>query len=109
MAKWILEKVNFKPLVAVICGSGLGEIANLVENKHVLQYSEIPDFPRSTVHGHKGNLVFGNLSSLPVVCMQGRFHPFEGYCLALCTMPIKIFKLLGVKLLGTLTKIIFFL
>lgn len=51
------------------------------------------------VHGHKGNLVFGHLSDLPVVCMQGRFHPFEGYSLALCSMPVKIFKILGVKLL----------
>ncbi len=55
-------------------------------------------FSRRLVLGHKGNLVFGMLSGLPVVCMQGRFHPFEGYSLALCTLPIKIFKLLGVKL-----------
>ncbi len=51
------------------------------------------------MHGHKGNLVFGFLSDVPVVCMQGRFHPYEGYSLALCSMPIKIFKILGVKLL----------
>ena len=48
--------------------------------------------------GHQGNLIFGNLSGLPVVCMQGRFHPFEGYSMALCTLPIKIFKLLGCKM-----------
>ena len=51
------------------------------------------------MHGHKGNLVFGMLSDLPVVCMQGRFHPYEGYSVALCSMPIKIFNILGVKLL----------
>jgi purine-nucleoside phosphorylase len=48
--------------------------------------------------GHKGNMVFGMLSGLPIVCMQGRFHPFEGYSLAMCTLPIKVFKLIGIKL-----------
>lgn len=50
------------------------------------------------VHGHKGNLIFGTLSGVPIVCMQGRFHPYEGYSLALCTLPIKIFRIIGVKL-----------
>ena len=62
----------------LVCGSGLGDIAEMVENKIIVPYSEIPEFPRSTVHGHKGNLVFGVLADLPVVCMQGRFHPYEG-------------------------------
>jgi len=50
------------------------------------------------VHGHRGNFVFGNLSKIPVVCMQGRFHPYEGYSAALCSMPMKIFKIMGVKM-----------
>ena len=99
IAKFISQKVNFKPLIGIVCGSGLGNIANLLEDKQVVPYTDIPEFPRSTVHGHKGNLIFGNLSSVPTVCMQGRFHPFEGYSPALCTMPIKVFKLLGIKTL----------
>lgn len=98
IAKFIFDKVKINPLIAIVCGSGLGNIAELVENKQIISYKDIKDFPRSTVHGHKGNLVFGNLNSLPTVCMQGRFHPFEGYSPALCTLPIKIFKLLGVKM-----------
>lgn len=99
MAKVIEAKVNnFRPLVAIVCGSGLGKIADMVTDQIVVPYSDIPEFPQSTVHGHRGNLVFGYLSKLPVVCMQGRFHPYEGYSSALCAMPIKIFKLMGVKL-----------
>lgn len=121
MSSLISGKVTIKPLIAIICGSGLGEIADLVDNREIVPYTDIPEFPRSTgffhflnhffrllliyykllnlVLGHKGNFVFGHLSGLPVVCMQGRFHPFEGYCLALCTLPIKILKMMGVKLL----------
>ena len=99
IAKMISDKVNTKPVIAIICGSGLGNISELIENKQVLPYKEIKDFPRSTVHGHQGNLVFGLLNSMPTVCMQGRFHPYEGYSLSLCTLPIKIFKLLGVKMI----------
>lgn len=99
MAKIIESKVNnFKPLIAIVCGSGLGKIADMVTDQMVVPYTDIPDFPRSTVHGHRGNLVFGNLGNMPVVCMQGRFHPYEGYSSALCSMPIKIFKILGVKM-----------
>ncbi|CAF0910690.1 unnamed protein product [Brachionus calyciflorus] len=98
ITKWISERVTIRPKIGIICGSGLGEIANLVQNKEEIQYADIPEFPRSTVHGHKGVFVFGHLSNEPVVCMQGRFHPYEGYSTALCTLPVKVFKLLGVKL-----------
>lgn len=98
MASWILERIHIRPDVAIICGTGLGQIADLIENPHHMPYSEIPEFPRVTVPGHKGNLVFGHLNGMSIVCMQGRFHPYEGYSLALCSLPIKIFKLLGCKL-----------
>ena len=78
IAKFIFDKVKINPLIAIVCGSGLGNIAELVENKQIISYKDIKDFPRSTVIGHKGNLVFGHLNSIPTVCMQGRFHPFEG-------------------------------
>jgi len=99
MANIIKSKIDgFKPLVAIVCGSGLGKIADMVTQPKIVPYVDIPEFPRSTVHGHRGNLVFGYLSGLQVVCMQGRFHPYEGYSSALCSMPIKIFKLMGAKL-----------
>jgi len=98
MANWILDKFGGeRPSIAIICGSGLGQICNHVKNAKVISYSEIPDFPQSTVEGHSGNLIFGELNGASVVCMQGRLHPFEGYSVALCAMPVKIFKLLGVK------------
>ena len=81
MVSFFLHSFFFHQLLIfekLVCGSGLGDIAEMVENKIIVPYSEIPEFPRSTVHGHKGNLVFGILSDLHVVCMQGRFHPYEG-------------------------------
>lgn len=98
IAKWIEERINFKPRIGIICGSGLSDIANLIDDKQEIQYADIPEFPRSTVHGHKGVFAYGNLNNLPVICMQGRFHPYEGYSTALCTLPLKVLKLLGVKL-----------
>ena len=90
--------MGVKPAVAIVCGSGLGGIGDRVTDAKILPYTDIPDFPRSTVEGHKGNLIFGHLNGVEVVCMQGRFHTFEGYPTALCAMPCKLFKMLGVKL-----------
>ena len=73
---------------------GLGDRLVAVET---IPYETIPHFPTSTVAGHKGNLLFGFLDEIPVVCMQGRFHAYEGYSNALCTMPMKVFKLLGIE------------
>ena len=98
ITEWILQNVKFKPNVAIICGTGMGEITQILEDQHSIPYSDIPEFPRSTVLGHKGNLVFGHLNGVAVVAMQGRFHSFEGYSQSLCSLPIKIFKLLGCKL-----------
>ncbi|CAF3635459.1 unnamed protein product [Rotaria sp. Silwood1] len=74
--------VSIKPEIAIICGSGLGGLAELIINKTVIPYSDIPHFPRSTVAGHRSNLIFGTLNGVDVVCMQGRFHPYEGYTTA---------------------------
>ncbi|CAH1269128.1 PNP [Branchiostoma lanceolatum] len=65
--------------IAVICGSGLGGLADVVQEQDVIDYSDIPNFPKSTVQGHRGRLVFGHLAGKSVVCMQGRFHQYEGY------------------------------
>ncbi|XP_076264733.1 purine nucleoside phosphorylase-like isoform X2 [Rhynchophorus ferrugineus] len=88
--------VPFTPEVGIICGSGLGSLADCLTNPIVVSYDIIPHFPRSTVKGHAGALVFGYMSGVPTVCMKGRFHYYEGYPLWKCCMPIRIMKLLGV-------------
>jgi len=97
IADWLLERVTLRPLIGIVCGSGLGGLGDRLKNPIVFPYETVPHFPKSTVVGHKGNLIFGLLENVPVVCMQGRFHAYEGYSNALCTMPMKVFKLLGVQ------------
>lgn len=97
IADWLLERVELRPKIGIVCGSGLGGLGDRLTNTKIFPYSDVPNFPSSTVVGHKGNLIFGLLNNVPVVCMQGRFHAYEGYSNALCTMPMKVFKLLGVE------------
>ncbi|XP_033914737.1 purine nucleoside phosphorylase-like [Acipenser ruthenus] len=96
-AEWLLNKTRHRPKIAVICGSGLGRLADSVSNKQTFRYEDIPNFPVSTVPGHEGCLVFGDLKEKPCVFMQGRFHLYEGYSLCKVTFPVRIFKLLGVE------------
>ena len=74
----IREKTNFRPEIAVILGSGLGDYAEHIEVETIISYKEIADFPTSTVIGHKGRFVFGYVNKVPVVIMQGRVHYYEG-------------------------------
>ncbi len=85
--------------VAVILGSGLGGLVEAVENTLEIPYSEIPNFPQSTVKGHSGKLVIGNIGDKKIVMLSGRFHYYEGYPMEVVTFPIRVFGLLGVKLL----------
>jgi len=94
---WLLNQTNHRPKIAVICGSGLGLLADLVTNKQSFRYQDIPNFPVSTVAGHEGCLVFGTMKGKSCVFMQGRFHLYEGYSLCKVTFPVRIFKLLGVE------------
>ena len=87
------------PQVGIILGSGLGNFTDEVEVEKEISYDEIPHFPVSTVEGHKGKLIFGNLSGKKVVCMAGRFHFYEGYDAEQVVLPIRIMKLLGIKAL----------
>lgn len=87
---------GFKPETAIVLGSGLGDFADDYA-EYVIPYSKIPNFTSSTIKGHKGNLVFGNINDKPVVMMQGRNHFYEGYSMEQITYPIKVFKKLGVK------------
>ncbi|KAE9551502.1 hypothetical protein FO519_005296 [Halicephalobus sp. NKZ332] len=98
----IQSKVNIRevPTIGIICGSGLGEIGEIITDKQIIPYSKIPGFPATSVVGHKGNLVFGYIGGKYVVCLQGRFHPYEHHMdLALCAAPVRVLHQLGVKTL----------
>lgn len=86
-----------QPLIGIVCGSGLGELADTLQNRTSVRYEDIPNFPVSTVQGHAGELVFGKLEGIATICMKGRIHPYEGYPLWLCAMPMRVMKLLGVQ------------
>lgn len=94
---YIFDKVGSAPEIALVLGSGLGDMAEEAESKTVIDYKDIPNFPVSTVQGHKGRLVFGTIRGKKVVFMQGRFHFYEGYGMEEVVFPIWVFKALGVK------------
>jgi purine-nucleoside phosphorylase len=94
---FIQEKTNFIPEYGVILGSGLGQFTEDIAIEYVLDYSAIPNFPVSTVEGHKGALVFGQIQGKKVVAMQGRFHYYEGYDMKQVTFPVRVMKSLGVQ------------
>ncbi|XP_075438478.1 purine nucleoside phosphorylase-like [Ascaphus truei] len=98
-ARWLLGRVQSPPTIGIICGTGLGLLAETLHNAETFPYSQIPNFPASTVTGHAGQLVFGSLQGKTCVCMKGRFHVYEGYPLWKVTLPIRVFKLLGVQVL----------
>jgi purine-nucleoside phosphorylase len=89
---YIKNKTNFTPEYGVILGSGLGGFTADITIEHTLPYTEIPNFPVSTVQGHKGALVFGTIQGKKVVAMQGRFHFNEGYDMKQVTFPVRVMK-----------------
>lgn len=97
--EFIKKRINITPSVGVILGSGLGDMAETVEDKITISYSEVPNLPQSTVAGHKGQFVFGKVRGKYVVMMQGRFHYYEGYDMRELTLPVYIMKYLGVETL----------
>ncbi|KAF6731919.1 Purine nucleoside phosphorylase [Oryzias melastigma] len=96
--EWLMKQTSHRPKVAVICGSGLGLLADGASNKQTFRYQDIPNFPISTVPGHEGCLVFGTVEERSCVFMKGHFHLYEGYTLCQVTFPVRIFKLMGVEL-----------
>ena len=93
----IREKTDFKPEIALILGSGLGDYADGIQIETTVDYSEIEGFPVSTVTGHKGRFVFGYVGNVPVVIMQGRVHYYEGYPMSDVVLPTRLMGLLGAK------------
>lgn len=96
-ASYITDKLTVSPKVGLILGSGLGMLADEIDNPVKIKYETIPGFPVSTVEGHAGQLVCGTLMGVPVVAMQGRFHYYEGYGLEAVTFPVRVMKALGVE------------
>ena len=97
---FIRERMNGKqPKTAIILGTGLGEVVNRINIDIEIPYGEIPNFPVSTVQGHKGRLIFGTLGDKYIMAMQGRFHYYEGYTMQEVTFPIRVMKALGIKTL----------
>ncbi|XP_055842150.1 purine nucleoside phosphorylase isoform X2 [Episyrphus balteatus] len=99
IADYLTARTQIRPKIGIICGSGLNSLADHLVNTDSFDYEDIPNFPVSTVEGHVGRLVFGYLEGMPVMCMQGRFHYYEGYPLAKCSMPVRVMKLVGVTVL----------
>lgn len=98
-ARVIRERTAHTPKVGLILGSGLGDLAEMVETADSVPYQDIPYWPRSTVEGHKGRLVIGQLMGAPVVVQQGRAHFYEGYSMAEVTLPVRVMKRMGVETL----------
>lgn len=93
------DKINFKPEVALVLGSGLGDYADTIRVEAVLDYHDIEGFPVSTVSGHKGRFVFGYVGDVSVVIMQGRVHYYEGYSMEDVVLPTRLMKMMGARVL----------
>jgi purine-nucleoside phosphorylase len=94
---YIRSRSSLEPKLALILGSGLGDFADQVSDAVAIPYSEIPNFPQSTVQGHSGRLILGTIAGVPVAVMQGRVHAYEGYSMAQVTFPVRVLGLLGVE------------
>lgn len=99
MAELVRSRINKLPRVGLILGSGLGSLAETIPNPIQVAYSSLPGFPVSTVEGHAGQFVFGDLEEQPVMIMQGRFHYYEGYSMAEVTLPVRVMQVLGIEVL----------
>ena len=96
--EYIKNKIgDFEPEIGIILGTGLGKLVDDIEIQYSLMYSNIPDFPISTLEFHSGKLIFGSLNGKKVVAMQGRLHYYEGYSMKQITFPVRVMKMLGIK------------
>ena len=97
MLDFLKSKIDISPETGIILGSGLGSLGEKIENPTYIDYKDIDGFPVSTAPGHKGRFIVGTLSGRPVICMQGRFHFYEGYDMKDIVLPVRLMHLLGVK------------
>ena len=98
-ASWLKERMTTSPKTAIVLGTGLGQLASEITDTKEFPYSEIPNFPVSTVEGHSGKLILGKLGGKDILAMQGRFHFYEGYNMKEVTFPIRVMYELGIKTL----------
>lgn len=96
-ADYVLSKIGEKPEIGIVLGSGLGPLAGQIENPIEIDYKDIPNFLVSTNANHAGKLIYGTLAGRTVICMNGRFHSYEGYSFEELAIPMRVFKLLGVQ------------
>ena len=99
ISEWLRSRLTRQPEVAIILGSGLGHLADCIEDQQEMAYADIPGFPLSTVEGHAGKLIAGTLGGKAVLAMSGRFHYYEGYTMKEVTLPIRVFHALGIRTL----------
>jgi purine-nucleoside phosphorylase len=99
LAQSIQSKIKSQPHIGLILGTGLGGLAQAIQNATIIPYRELPDWPVSTVMGHTGQLVIGELEGQPVLAMQGRIHYYEGYTMQQVTLPVRVMQRLGIKIL----------
>ena len=90
---------DFAPEVGIILGTGLGDFADKIDARFIIEYKDVPGFPVSTVEGHKGRMIFGEIEGRRVVAMQGRFHYYEGYTMQQVTFPVRVMQQIGIKYL----------
>lgn len=93
----VKKQTDFKPEIALVLGSGLGDFAEKIKVESIVDYHDIKDFPVSTVSGHAGKFIFGYIDDVPLVCMQGRVHYYEGYPMSDVVLPVRLMKLLGAE------------
>ena len=96
-ADFISEKTKFHPEIGIILGTGLGGLVDEIDINHAISYHDIPNFPVSTVEGHSGKLIFGELGGKNVIALQGRFHFYEGYSMNEVVFPVRVMKFLGIE------------
>lgn len=94
---YIQSLTQTKPAVGIVLGSGLGNLTSNIQIEQTIPYSDIPNFPVSTVEGHQGALIIGKLNGVSIIAMKGRFHYYEGYSAQQCTFPIRVMHALGIK------------
>lgn len=99
LAQSIQSRIKSQPHIGLILGTGLGGLAKAIQNATIIPYRELPDWPVSTVMGHTGQLVIGELEGQPVLAMQGRIHYYEGYTMQQVTLPVRVMQRLGIKIL----------